>query len=415
MEPPDVLYRALLDQLPQGALIVEDCRPSFANPAFARMLGYSVPELLGKEIGEIFAPEDTLLIPGLEQSLSPGPAGQAVRLLHRNGRTRIHVILDARPVLWSGKGSFIGIVRETAEPKDPKDGLREANPGEYDRRRAEEARRRAEKQLLNAFMTMPALMALIRLHDSIFLNVNKMFCDVIGLDRREIIGRSVMELRVMDCRQITPLDVSFQAGKPVANEIVPFRTHNGDSRYGLLSSHNIDIGAEACALTIIQDITELRDAQQALMEREETLEKKTKQIEEINTALKTLLDMRYEEKLGYEKEVQAAICDTLLPHVDKLKNTGMDRRGRECLGRLENALLAICSTHLHSTKAIHSFLTPREAEVASLIQLGKKTKEIADALNLSPGTVDTHRHSIRKKLRLPGKKERLMSHLRMLD
>ncbi len=46
-------------------------------------------------------------------------------------------------------------------------------------------------------------------------------------------------------------------------------------------------------------------------------------------------------------------------------------------------------------------LTMKEIEIVKLIAQGQTSKEIADALFVSPRTVETHRHNILKKLDLP--------------
>jgi DNA-binding NarL/FixJ family response regulator len=45
-----------------------------------------------------------------------------------------------------------------------------------------------------------------------------------------------------------------------------------------------------------------------------------------------------------------------------------------------------------------SSLTPRQAEVVSLLAAGKSTREVARALGVSPGTVQVHVGLIMKKL-----------------
>ena len=47
-----------------------------------------------------------------------------------------------------------------------------------------------------------------------------------------------------------------------------------------------------------------------------------------------------------------------------------------------------------------SLLTPREREVLQLVAEGKSTKEVAERLQISPKTADTHRQQIMKKLEL---------------
>jgi DNA-binding CsgD family transcriptional regulator len=56
-------------------------------------------------------------------------------------------------------------------------------------------------------------------------------------------------------------------------------------------------------------------------------------------------------------------------------------------------------------------LTPSEIQIANLVKLGKRTKEIARIMNLSEGTISIHRKNIRKKLRLTHQKTNLQSAL----
>ena len=58
-------------------------------------------------------------------------------------------------------------------------------------------------------------------------------------------------------------------------------------------------------------------------------------------------------------------------------------------------------------------LTPAEIQVANLVKLGKRTKEIAGIMHLSPGTISIHRKNIRKKLELTNEKTNLQTFLAM--
>ena len=60
-------------------------------------------------------------------------------------------------------------------------------------------------------------------------------------------------------------------------------------------------------------------------------------------------------------------------------------------------------------------LTPTETRICQFIQAGKSSKEMASALNISLGTVNTHRKNIRKKLGLMGKDQNLFSFLQSSD
>ena len=56
-------------------------------------------------------------------------------------------------------------------------------------------------------------------------------------------------------------------------------------------------------------------------------------------------------------------------------------------------------------------LTHTEIQVANFIRNGKRTKEIAEILGVATSTVDYHRHNIRRKLGLGGRKENLSAYL----
>jgi DNA-binding NarL/FixJ family response regulator len=65
-----------------------------------------------------------------------------------------------------------------------------------------------------------------------------------------------------------------------------------------------------------------------------------------------------------------------------------------------------------SDKAVK--LSPREIEICNMIRNGSTSKEIADLLNLTLKTVETHRVNIRRKLKLAGKDINLISYLQSI-
>ena len=149
----------------------------------------------------------------------------------------------------------------------------------------------------------------------------------------------------------------------------------------------------------------------ALIERGKELENKTHELEEVNAALKVLLKHRDEDKKDFEEKVVANVKKLVLPYVEKLKNSRLNVRQMVYLNIIKSNLEDIITPFLHQLSSKYSDLTPSEIQVAGLVKEGKTTKEIAELLNSSTGTIDFHRNNLRKKLGLRNTKTNLRSFL----
>jgi DNA-binding CsgD family transcriptional regulator len=104
-----------------------------------------------------------------------------------------------------------------------------------------------------------------------------------------------------------------------------------------------------------------------------------------------------------------------MPYVEKLRNSPLGSDQRSCVDILESNLKEIVSPFSHKLSSKYLGLTPKEIRVANLIKEGKTTKEIAEMINLSTKTVETHRDNIRKKLGIKHKKVNLRTYLSSLS
>ena len=164
-------------------------------------------------------------------------------------------------------------------------------------------------------------------------------------------------------------------------------------------------------IAVGRDINEQKQGEEKLRESEKELEIKNIRLEEMNAALKILLEMRTEDKEELEKKVMTNIKELVLPYVTKLKNTGLNDRQEIFADIIESNIKEIISPF--AQKLSHKYLnfTPTELKVAYLVKQGLRTKEIAKLLDSSPETITRHRKSMRKKLKLTDKKLNLRTHL----
>jgi len=169
--------------------------------------------------------------------------------------------------------------------------------------------------------------------------------------------------------------------------------HGGDSKY---------------VNGILFDVTEIKKAEQEL-------EIRTRNLEEANAALKVLLKQREEDRTELEDKVLHNVKDTIVPYLEKLKDTRLNERQNLFVNILESNLKDIVSSFSRSLSFKYLNLTPAEIQIANLIKQGKSTKDIADLLNLSSRTINFHRENIRDKLGLKNQKANLRSYLLSLE
>jgi len=160
---------------------------------------------------------------------------------------------------------------------------------------------------------------------------------------------------------------------------------------------------------------ELRKAHDRLeyrvKERTRELEIKKNSLEEINTAMKVLLKKREEDKTELEDNVLTNVKELVVPYFEKIKKTKLDDQQEAFLSIIESNLNEIISPFTRKMSLKYLNLTPTEIRIANLIKHGSPSKEIAELLNVSPRTVETHRKNIRRKIGLERKRANLRSHL----
>ncbi|MCX5855578.1 MAG: LuxR C-terminal-related transcriptional regulator, partial [Deltaproteobacteria bacterium] len=166
---------------------------------------------------------------------------------------------------------------------------------------------------------------------------------------------------------------------------------------------------------IYQDITDRKRAEETLKKRERELEIKSRNLEELNTALKVLLKQRGDDKDELEEKVVANVKQLAMPYIEKLKKSHLKDKETDYVNILESNLINIISPFSNKLSSKYINLTPKEIQIANLIKEGKTSKEIAELLNISPGTVEFHRENIRSKLNLKNKKGNLISYLTALS
>jgi PAS domain S-box-containing protein len=164
-------------------------------------------------------------------------------------------------------------------------------------------------------------------------------------------------------------------------------------------------------ISILRDITERKERERVLREKDKELEIKATSLEEVNTALRVLLKKRDEDKGELEEKVLCNVRGLVFPHLNKLKKSSLDANQTSCVAVIESNLSDIISPFARKLSSKYLGLTPTEIRVANLVKDGNSTKELAEFMTLSPRTIECHRGNIRKKLGIKKKKANLRTYL----
>jgi PAS domain S-box-containing protein len=166
---------------------------------------------------------------------------------------------------------------------------------------------------------------------------------------------------------------------------------------------------------ITRNITQQKKAEKALKERQKELKIKTRSLQELNAALRVLLERRDDDKRELEEKLLFNVKELVIPYLEKLQMTNLQRKQLAYVEILKSNLNDVISPFSRTLSSKYLSLTPTEIHVANLVKNGKTSQEIAELMSLSRRTVESHRDGIRKKLHLKNRKANLRSHLLSLQ
>jgi PAS domain S-box-containing protein len=128
----------------------------------------------------------------------------------------------------------------------------------------EEALKKCEEKFSKAFQESPLVLTLTSAEDHRYLDVNCAFERVSGWDRNEVIGRTPFDIGIWAFPS-ERLDFvrRLLAGETIRDLEVRARMKNGELRTISGSAALIEVKGEQCILSLITDITQLKQAEEA--------------------------------------------------------------------------------------------------------------------------------------------------------
>ena len=219
----------------------------FTNPAYDEVFGYERGELLDHRTPELYAdPADRApLLAELEAS--GFVRDREVRLKRRDGSV-FWVSLSLRRIRFGGEPAVISAAIDIGE-----------------RKLAEDALRLSEQKFALSFAGNPAAVALTRLEDGLFVDVNDAWVALTGFSREEAIGHSARGMHIWPSAESASRFVEeLRATGTLRGREQEFLKKSGEVYVAQLSAQVLVIRDERIILSTLVDITARKRAEDAV-------------------------------------------------------------------------------------------------------------------------------------------------------
>ena len=225
------------------------------NPAAEALYGYAAEEAIGLNGAILMPPDHEGETKALIKRVLRGDRGFGfeTQRLCKDG-TLLDVALALSPVRdAAGDITAISIIAHDIS----------------ERVRTERELRESGEKFSAAFHASPDLMAITKLSDGTLLEVNEGFTHLLGYARAEAIGKTTSELAIWaDLGDRAALVASLRESGHIGELETTFRRKDGTLITGIDSARAIELQGETCILSIFHDISERKQAEDALRRSE---------------------------------------------------------------------------------------------------------------------------------------------------
>jgi len=353
------------------------------------LTGYTKAEVIGKNWFDLFIPQrDKETIPKVfEDALKnvPEVSPHENPIVTKGG--------EERQISWSNN-----ILRDSSGTVS---GVLSIGLDTTERKRAEEALAASQAQYEELFNTVQEGIGIVD-ENEIIRFANPAYAEMFEEDSVEqIIGRSLLDYIPRDQRDIVQEQTDFRKAAQASRYEIDIVTNEANRKTVHVSvSPRLDRdGKYIGAVGAVLDISDRKLTEEALRRK--------------NVALREILEQISVDQEAIKQQIATNIDRAVMPAVARLRETANPAQ-QKLLDLLQQDLQEIASPFLDTLRHRYAKLTPRETELCRLIRAGMSSKEIAEMLNLSLGTVHKHREMIRRKLGLANEEINLATFLQSI-
>ncbi|MGA2886952.1 MAG: PAS domain S-box protein [Terracidiphilus sp.] len=306
MRESEELYRTTFEQAAVGIVHTTfDGHFLRCNSRFAEIVGYPLDEIAGLTLQQITVPEDLAscmdILHRMSESQSQNSSWEK-RYVRKDGSlTWVEITVSTLRDDQGNALHSIALVEDINARKAAEQSLAEAA----------EALRVSEERYRTIFQTSVDGIAISQTSDGKYIDANKVFLDLMGFERQEIIGKTSLELTLwVDLEARNTMLATLNEHSGFRDLETQFARKNGTIIWVLISASAIEIHGVPCILSVVRDITAARADQERLAEATEALRSSE---ERYRVAFQTNLDSITINRLGdgIYVDVNQAFLDTI--------------------------------------------------------------------------------------------------------
>jgi PAS domain S-box-containing protein len=135
-------YRLVIQSLQEGLFVVQDEKFIFVNDSIVNILGYTVEEITGRHFFNVIPSElHEKVVELYDEQMKGGSLSYEFTLLHKDGKTRVPVILSSNLTEFDGKPAIVGTAKDITDRIKAEEEIKTAH------NRLEEINRDLEKTI----------------------------------------------------------------------------------------------------------------------------------------------------------------------------------------------------------------------------------------------------------------------------
>ncbi|NQS76903.1 MAG: PAS domain S-box protein [Peptococcaceae bacterium] len=170
------------------------------------------------------------------------------------------VLETGKPLRWKSKtpgGHIIDVYDSPFIDTDGTNLILEMSFDITEQENAIQALHQSEERFAKIFYHSPVLLAIIRMRDNVFIDVNQKFTAALEYSRQEVLGQTPVDLNIWagDSNQTKSLVDKLQEKGMVVDFEYRLRAKSGKIITILLSTATMGLNGELCRLSLMKDIT----------------------------------------------------------------------------------------------------------------------------------------------------------------